>query len=168
MVIALCLYIILAPFWPRVSYELQKEPPLAQADTPPPEENTLVIPRIKLQQSVHEGEDSSTLQEGVWRRPLASSPPNGGNTVFTGHRFTYGGPAVFYHLDQVRVEDEVVVFWNKKKYEYIVKRIIEVPPSAIEIEDQTDDSMLTIYTCTPLITATHRLVIQAKLVESDI
>lgn len=166
VVIALCLYIVLAPFWPKVEFELKDDPPLVQEDKIP-DQNTLVIPKMKLQETIHEGSDSSALKQGIWHRPHSSIPANSGNTVVTGHRFTYGGPAVLYHLDKVEKGDDITVYWNKKRYDYRVESIQTVQPWQSEIEDQTEDSILTIYTCTPLVTARQRLVVQAELVEHD-
>lgn len=172
VVIALCLYVILAPFWPEVSYRVQKTPKLVQevekGSDPEviPNENTLVIPKIKLQQQIFDGGEW-VLNKGVWHQPNTGAPDTGGNTVLSGHRFTYGGPAVFYHMDKIEIGDKIVLFWNKKKYQYEVEAIKEVPPTAVEVIAPTEDPRLTIYTCTPLITAKNRLVIQAKLLEDQ-
>ncbi len=127
-----------------------------------PTENTLVIPRINMQQVIRGGNRWQGLKRGVWQNSTAATPDEGLNTVLLGHRFTYDGPAVFYHLDKVRLGDQIIVYWDQKKYQYAVDKIIEVPPSAVEIEQKdVGREMLTIYTCTPLITAKNRLVIQA-------
>lgn len=120
---------------------------------------------MKLQQPIHEG-DKAALNKGVWHTPLSSAPDKGGNVVLTGHRFTYGGPAVFYHLDKVKQGDEIVLYWHKQKYRYQVEQVLVVPPSAAEVIAPTGQPRLTIYTCTPLVTAKNRLVIQAKPLEA--
>ncbi len=174
VVIALCLYVILAPLWPKVAYQIQEKAPLvAQAEGKSkepekiPKENTLVIPSMNLQQQLHEGGEEA-LNKGIWHMPGSGSPETGGNMVLSGHRFTYGGPAVLYHMDKVKKGDKIVVYWKQKKHEYKVQNIIVVPPTAIEIQDQTKDPLLTIYTCTPLVTAANRLVIQAKPIEVEL
>lgn len=176
VVIALCLYVILAPLWPKVAYRLQDEPPLVTEikqgndrgkKESIPKENTLVIPSMNLQQELHEGGEEA-LNKGIWRMPGSGSPESGGNMVLSGHRFTYGGPAVLYHMDKVKEGDKIVIFWQQKKHEYFVDKVFVVPPTAVEIQDQTKDPLLTIYTCTPLVTAANRLVIQAKPVEVEL
>jgi len=166
VVIVLSLYVLLMPFLPQVSYRWQKMPPLAQAieNNPEtvPQQNTLVIPKMKLQQTIHEGKNKWTLNEGVWHIPKTGSPDAGGNMVLSGHRFTYGGPAVFYHMDLLKEGDDIVIYWQQKKHRYRVEHVLVVPPSAKGLVDQTPDEMLTIYTCTPLVTAKNRLIIQAK------
>lgn len=167
VVVALCLYVILAPLWPKVKYQTQPVPPLVQAidkgeQEVIPDANTLVIPGMKLQQEIHEGGEW-VLNKGVWHQSDTGSPSAGGNMVLSGHRFTYGGPAVFYHLDKVKVGDKIAIFWEKKKYEYEVKEVKEVAPTTTEILAHTEKDQLTIYTCTPLLTAKNRLVIVAEL-----
>jgi sortase A len=131
-----------------------------------PAENTVVIPRLQLQQTIHENKNPQWgLAKGVWHDPHSSAPDQGKNTVLTGHRFTYAGAAVFYHLDKVQPDDPIVVYWNKKKYTYKVHSIKVAPPTDSSVVAQTDDHTLTIYTCTPLITAKNRLIIIAKPLE---
>lgn len=70
-------------------------------------------------------------------------------------------------MDKVKEGDPIIIYWNQKKYVYKAKKIFVVPPTAVEIQDPTEEPTLTIYTCTPLVTAANRLVIQAKLVKED-
>lgn len=172
IVIALCLYIILAPFWPQAVYRAEKAPPLVVSEEKGtkeviPKDNTLVIPSMKLQQTIHEG-GKWALNKGIWHTPKTGSPESGGNMVLSGHRFTYGGPAVLYHMDKVKKGDKIIIYWQQKKYEYTVRNILVVPPTRSEIQNQTEEPLLTIYTCTPLITAKNRLVIQAELLEAQL
>jgi sortase A len=173
VVILLCAYVIVTPFLPNLFYKVQPMPPLAQAEQegkrpPAPEKNTLVIPRLKMQQTIYEnGVAQWGLSKGVWRDPSTSSPDLGKNTVLSGHRFTYAGKAVFYHLDKLKEDDKIVVYWNKQRHEYVVRRILTLPPTAGEYTKSTKKPRLTIYTCTPLFTAEHRLMIIAEPVEED-
>lgn len=82
--------------------------------------------------------------------------------MLVGHRFTYDGNGVFYHLDKLKVGDQLAVFWEGKKYQYTVTETKVVPATATEVEDQTQDPQLTLYTCTPLWSAKDRLVVIAK------
>ncbi len=173
VVVLICLYIIMAPFWPKVAYQIQDVPELvtsAEKGEEPekiPTENTLVIPSMKLQQVLYEGGEEA-LNKGIWHMPGSGSPETGGNMVLSGHRFTYGGPAVLYHMDKVKSGDKIIVYWQKQRYEYQVSRVFVVAPTAVEIQKPTEDPLLTIYTCTPLITAANRLVVQAKPVEGKL
>ncbi len=173
VVIGLFIYVLVYPLLPGIAFRartaLHQKPPLVTAvekgTDKPTDENMLIIPRLLMQEKINEGKTIAALRNGTWRRPNTSTPDKNSNTVIVGHRFTYNGAAVFYNLDKVKVDDEIVVYWNKKKYVYTVERIKEVPPTAIEVEDSTSEERLTLYTCTPIWSAKNRLVVQAKLTE---
>lgn len=131
----------------------------------PPEENTLLIPSIQLDELILEGGNISVIEDGsVWLRPRTSTPDKGGNTVIVGHRWSYSDPATFYHLNKMEVGERFAVFWDDEEYIYEVFDISVVPPTALEIEAQTDQPILTLYTCTPLWTASDRLVVKSRLI----
>lgn len=138
---------------------------LVDALKPIPQQNTLVIPQIGVDSPIVEGIGPDVLSGGLWRRPHTSTPDKGGNTVITGHRFLYSsGPKTFYNLDKVKIGDKFFLFWEGKEYDYEVVDVFVVEPDQIEIEDNTDEPLLTLYTCTPLWSATQRLVIRARLI----
>ncbi|MFO0703407.1 MAG: sortase [Patescibacteria group bacterium] len=132
-----------------------------------PDYNVLVIPKIGVDSPIVEGLGAEALNQGVWRRPQSSTPDKGGNTVLTGHRYLYAsGPKTFYHLDKVSLGDKFLVFWQGKEYDYEVVDIFTVGPDQTEVEDQTNEPLITMYTCTPLWNPTLRLVIRARLINS--
>ena len=49
----------------------------------------------------------------------------------------------------------------EETYHYVVTQIRIVEPDAVEILDPTDREQLTLFTCTPIYLATHRLVVIA-------
>lgn len=128
-----------------------------------PDKNTLIIPKIGVTQDILEGDSVTTVDKGPWRRPASSTPDNGSNTVIAGHRFSYSGGGVFYNLDKVSLGDQIIMFWDGKIYEYRVTDKLEVTPEQVSIEAPTNESVLTLYTCAPLLTAKNRLVIRARL-----
>ena len=131
-----------------------------------PNENTLVIPQIGVDGKIYDGPDQFTLNKGIWRRPNTNTPDKGGNTVLTAHRFLYtSGANTFYSLDKLKKGDKLAVFWNQKEYDYEIFDITIVKPTQIDVENQTTNSILTLYTCTPLWTSEDRLVVKAKLLE---
>jgi sortase A len=166
------LYILVWPFLPGITWWVRHDVPIVSGLTAPkvdldviPEENTILIPSLGLTEKIHEGADISTVHRGVWRRPGSSTPNQGSNTVLVGHRFTYDGVSVFYNLDKVKIGDEIVVYWQREPHRYKVDQIVVVPPEAVEAEEPTVDSVLTLYTCTPLLTAKDRLVVRARPIE---
>lgn len=165
------LYIFVLPFMPAVSWWVKHDAPLVGAQAPAvlsstdsiPADNTLVIPKIDLRTGIHGGSITS-LNKGAWHIPDSGEPDLGGNTVIAGHRFTYSGSAVFYNLDKVQKSDMVYVYWEGKRYEYIIEAINVVPPTDTSLVAPTHSPILTIYTCTPVWSAKDRLVITARLV----
>lgn len=128
-----------------------------------PDENRLVIPGILVDGEIHESQSADALELGLWRRPKTSTPDKGGNTVIIAHRYLFGNDdRSFYNLPKVNIGDEIIMYWEGKEYIYKVFNKKEVKPSATYIEDNTEEDILTLYTCTPLWIADRRLVIQAR------
>jgi sortase A len=170
VVVAFALYIILAPFIPMATWQARGGAPKhvpktasAPASVPVPTSNELVIPRLGMEQIINTGPSQAELNKGPWLIPNTSTPDKNSNTVIAGHRFTYAGPAVFYFLDKVQLHDTVIVNWQHKQYTYKVSEIKVVPPKDVSVQAASKDSRLTVYTCTPLLTAKNRLVIIAAL-----
>jgi sortase A len=176
IIIGLGLYLIIMPLAPQLVFWYKQKTgkisdTIVYSDSgeagskPIPQDNRLVIPQMGLDATVNEGKYANTLKHGLWRRPMTSTPDQGGNTVIVGHRFTYKDPAIFYHLDKVKEGDNFALYWQGKEYLYTVKEIRIVNPDQIEIEENTDEPVLTLYTCTPMWTSKQRLVIIAKPME---
>ncbi len=173
-IIAINCYIILVPFWPTLQFWIDQnnthedltEAVEAVKPTKIYKDNTIVIPRMRLSEKIHEGTDIAVVNKGVWRRPGSSDPTKDSNTVLAGHRFTYKDPkGVFYHLDKLKTGDKLSIFWDKQRYTYQVESIKTVAASASEVEAESPEPLLTLYTCTPLWNAKDRLVVTAKLIE---
>ncbi|HEY5141305.1 MAG TPA: class E sortase, partial [Methylococcales bacterium] len=151
----------------NLTKQVHQKTSTTKATTPQPKVNSLLVPSMLLDTPVLEGSLNGrykTLDHGIWRWPLGSTPDKGGNTVLIGHRFTYTNPrGVLYFLDKVQVQDEIGVVWNGTNYTYRVTSIREVPPTETSIQDATSDAQLTIFTCTPLWQPKDRLVVVAKL-----
>ena len=128
----------------------------------------LVIPAIGVDKPIIEADTIKEVHENIWRRPQGSFPDMESNTVLVAHRYaTIGGnrASTFYNLPKLVVGDRIYVTWEGSVYVYEVQETMTVEPTAIEVEEPTDETMLTLYTCTPLWTATHRFVVRAPLLE---
>lgn len=181
IVIGLCLYVILAPVWPQFTWWLRHDAPgpiqslagkdevIVKADDPIPKEGKeLIIPSIDLKQEIYIG-GVWLLNKGVLYRDHTTPPAEKKNTVLVGHRFMYSTQAaVFYHLDKVKIGDEITIHWDGVRYTYKVNAVTVVNPDQVSIEDPTDTPTLTLYTCTPLWTSKQRLVITADLLKEQL
>lgn len=172
-----CAAIIAMPFWSSLNVQVRRiqdntqglvyETRLAesfQVDEsklkPIPQDKRLVIPKIFVDGPISDGEDKEALDRGYWRRTPTVDPLDQDNFVIAGHRniFTW----TLYDLDKLVIGDSITIYWEQKEYNYRVTKTFIVPPSAVEIEAPTQEAQLTIYTCTPVLTAENRLVVIAK------
>ena len=129
-----------------------------------PDDNRLIIPKISVDSPIGESTDKNALGQGMLHIPNTSTPDLGGNTVIIGHRVLFtSGPNTLYNLDKVAVNDLIFVYWKGKEYVYKVFKIKIVSPEQTNIEDNTNESIITLYTCTPRWTSQKRLVVRAIL-----
>jgi sortase A len=172
LVLLLAVFVIGMPFLPALSWWAKHEAPVishpASVATPvasspaAPQDNTLVIPNLGLSEIIHEGTSIHTLHFGVWHLPDTGSPDKGGTMVMAGHRYTYSGSGVFYHLDLVKAGDPIVLYWQHQRYNYVVTKTEVVAPTEVSVQAPSSDAHLTIYTCTPMWTFKNRLVVFAS------
>lgn len=96
-------------------------------------------------------------------------PANGGNIVLSGHNNTAG--EVFRYLMDLERGDQIRLYADDTVYPYTVvgKMLLEEKGMPLEIRRQnaqwiapTDDERLTLVTCWPYSTYTHRLIIIAS------
>ena len=124
----------------------------------------LRIPCIDSENPVREGVSPGVLADSLGHEPGTALIGEGGNCVIAGHRnYTFG--SFFNRLNEVEPGDLIYVDTAECSWCYIVTDIKVVEPDDLSVLEDTDTETLTLYTCTPLYLATHRLVIVAKLCE---
>lgn len=119
--------------------------------------------------AVVEGVGAGDLRRGPGHLPGSAAPGQAGNLVLSGHRTTYGAP--FADLDRLRPGDPVVLQTRDGWATYRVTGEQTVRPSAVGVTLPVPDapgaapsrSLLTLTTCTPRYSASHRLVVRAEL-----
>jgi len=183
VVIAFGLYISLSPFLPAIAYRFRDKSPEHTApyqgalanevgssvDNPIPKDNRLVIPSIGINEPILESNNIGIINNGgTWRRPKSSTPDQNGNTVIVVHRFFGSNTSTFYNLDKVEKGQKLAIYWKGQEILYEVAEIKIVDATAVEIESQTSQRQLTIYTCHPIWTAKQRLVLVAKPVQPEV
>jgi len=141
------------------------------AEEPMPEAGSeigiLTIPKIGARLPVTAGvtEEQLKISEGwvMQTAPIGSV----GNAVVAGHRsYTWGRH--FNRLDELEAGDEII--YTKKGGEtirFVVYETLTVEPDdpAVFAPPPAGQAQLTLYTCTPVRIATHRLVVRALLEE---
>lgn len=123
------------------------------------------IDKIDVDLIVVEGTSDAELGIGVGHMKDTAYPGCVGNCAIAGHRnYTFG--SMFNRLDEVEVGDEVELeFWGQE-YTYKVEEVKIVAPEEISVlEQDKSKKYLTLITCHPLYTGTHRLIITGSLEE---
>lgn len=111
------------------------------------------------------------LEKGVIRYPGSAIPGKNGNAFVFGHssnfpwiKWEYND--VFSLLDNVGFDDEIIVYYNQKKYKYIVReKNVITPGDTSVLERNKDKAEITLMTCWPIGTTLNRLIVTAELVE---
>ncbi len=161
-------------------------PTLTPSPTPTPEPEPMpavrvIIPKIGVNERIVETGVTTTGQGAnerpVWETPayavghrkISAHPGQNGNIVLSGHNNTLG--EVFRDLDQLEAGDEIYLYTLDKEFLYIVKEKHKVPMMGATEENvadhlrytaRTPDETLTLISCWPYATFTHRIYIIAK------
>lgn len=128
---------------------------LKATDAEIPTEQRLYIPKIDINLPYGQG-DERVMEHGAWwRRPENGNPKDGGNFILSAHRFIMGltpeqtlRKSPFYNIDKLALGDEITIDYQGARYVYVISKIYAVKPNAVEIENRTDESQLTLYSCT--------------------
>ncbi len=129
-------------------------------------EGRVSIPAIGVDQVFVEGTGTAELRRGPGHYTGTPLPGQAGNAALAGHRTTYGAP--FNKLDGLRPGDEIMVTTVQGSFHYDVRRSFVVKPSDVWVVAPTPSDQLTLTTCTPRFSASHRLIVQAALVGSPV
>ena len=121
----------------------------------------LRIPCIESESPVREGVSQGVLADSLGHEPDTAAVGEVGNCVIAGHR-NYSFGKYFNRLDEVNIGDLIYIDTLDETLSYEVTGIKVVEPTDLSVLDQTDEEILTLYTCTPIYIGTHRLVITAK------
>jgi LPXTG-site transpeptidase (sortase) family protein len=163
------------------------DPLILPAERPSETPQLIWIPDIDLYAPVRPVElevvEIDQVEYDQWEAPTeyaagwhASSAPLGepGNTVLNGHHNIYGD--VFGRLVELEVGDEIVLYSDRAAHTYrVVERVI-FPERFAKAEQRvenarwvlpTGDERLTLITCWPYESNTHRLVLVAKPVSGE-
>lgn len=130
---------------------------------------TISIPKIKIQNALVSTFDTD-LTKHLVNYIGTSLPPQKGNAVIFGHstlpqlyeQKSY--KTIFTYLYQLAPGDEINVNSDGVNYKYKVESVVVVDPDNTTVLEQNyDDSFLTLVTCTPPGTIWKRLVVKARM-----
>lgn len=122
----------------------------------------LRIGRIGLNMMVVQGTDDSTLKRGPGHYVGSALPGQGRLIYIAGHRTTYLAP--FAAINDIRIGDYVSFQVPYGDFTYRVTRHYIVPATALSVLRDHGSEILRLQACHPRFFATHRYIVDAKLV----
>ena len=151
--------------------EPQTQEPVEATPKPPVQEKkvqpigVIKISKINVNLPIFDGATQKNMKIGVGWMKETSKLGEVGNTALAAHRsYTYG--RFFNRLDEVELGDEIIVTTKGVEYKYKVFNKVVVEPTDVSVlKRNKKDKIVTLITCTPIKTATHRLIIQGKIIE---
>ena len=122
------------------------------------------IPKIGLDQPVHEGVEQMVIDAGPAHWPGTAAFGSWGNVVLAGHRTTHTEP--FLRVAELAPGDEIILSDASGTYTYHVTGTQVVANTALWIVDQKPGRNLTIFTCHPIGSSSQRFVVSAELMST--
>ncbi len=124
------------------------------------------IGSINLRLPIVDGVEGSKLKVAPGHVSESAGIGETGNCIIAGHR-NYSFGEMFNRLDEVKVGNEIVIMLvDGTEYTYQVYGTTVIEPGDMKLFEYEDgQKKLTLLTCTPIIKATHRLLVLANLVE---
>lgn len=128
----------------------------------------MYLPTLDMDWVVVNGVTQADIEYGPGHYPGTAEPGEIGNYAIAGHRV----PAVFWDADLLNDGDEIVLEGADAFYSYEVVESLTVTPDQVEVVDpnpfdpeaEPDRALLTITTCAPKLSNSHRLIVHAELV----
>lgn len=119
------------------------------------------IPTIGASFVVVKGTGTAELESGPGIYSETAFPGVPGTTAIAGHRTTYLAP--FRHIDALRPGQPIVLEMPYARFTYHVIGSRVVLPTDVSVLDPVGYSRLVLSACTPLFSASHRLIVFARL-----
>ncbi|MFH1749285.1 MAG: class E sortase [bacterium] len=136
-------------------------------------ENHLVIPVLHIDVPIiwesKESEILKNLKDGVVRFPNTAFPGEIGNVFIVGHSSNWWWDkakynSIFAALGRLKKNDEILINYKDQQFIYQVIGSSVVMPDQTEVLESSDNSIISLMTCTPVGTNWKRLVATAKQV----
>lgn len=122
------------------------------------------IPRLGASFVVVKGTTTGDLQNGPGIYPQTRFPGVPGTTAIAGHRTTYLAP--FRHIDALRRGDAIMIEMPYARFTYAVQEQRIVSPTDVGVIAPVGYDRLVLTACHPLYSASRRIVVFARLVDT--
>lgn len=120
------------------------------------------LPTLDRQYAVVQGTDTGSLRKGPGHYPRTSFPGEGGTVAIAGHRTTYLAP--FRTINELRPGDKIELDMPYGRFSYAVDRTKIVPDTEVSVVKRVPGpEQLVLSACHPLYSATHRIIVFARL-----
>lgn len=120
----------------------------------------MVIPKINVKVLIAEGTEDEKLKYYVGHFENTALPGEKGNFAVAGHR-NYIYNEMFRDVNKLEAGDDIIVRTEKGEFTYKVKEQKVIEPTDVDILDPTENSTVTLVTCT--IGGKQRLVVTGEL-----
>ena len=153
-------------------FKLPKLEKIIQYEKP----NSIVIEKIGLTAPLifslrtTQKEIEADLNNGAVAYPGSVLPGKIGNLFITGHSSIYpwnhsAYGKVFAALDKLEAGDQVIVYYEKRKFEYKITNKYIARAQDVRLVHPDSEAKITLFTCWPIGTNLKRLVIEGTLVK---
>ena len=126
----------------------------------------ILLPTLGRSYVIVQGTDSASLRKGPGHYPDTALPGQPGTVAIAGHRTTYLAP--FRTINDLHPGDPLVLQMPYGRFTYRVQESRVVLPTALWVTRDVGYPRLVLSACEPLYSASHRIVVFAKLTEAPI
>jgi sortase A len=121
------------------------------------------LPKLGLRFDVVQGTDAVSLEKGPGHYPATALPGLGQTVAIAGHRTTYLAP--FRRINELRPGDQIILSMPYARFTYVVQKTEVVLPTALWVTRDVGYERLVLSACHPLYSASHRIIVFARLQE---
>ncbi len=121
------------------------------------------LPKLGLRFDVVQGTDTVSLEKGPGHYPATALPGLGQTVAIAGHRTTYLAP--FRRINELRPGDQIILSMPYARFTYVVQKTEVVLPTALWVTRNVGYERLVLSACHPLYSASHRIIVFARLQE---
>jgi sortase A len=122
----------------------------------------IALPKIDAHFAVVQGTDVASLEKGPGHYPATSFPGQGGTVAIAGHRTTYLAP--FNQVNKLKKGDQIVLEMPYGRFVYSVTGTKIVLPTDVGVVKRVPGpEQLVLSACHPLYSASHRIIVFARL-----